>query len=248
VIAAAIMVAAMMLKSLVQIREGLAFILVALSMLAVYARSAGGWLFCGLMTLVAAFTHFGAAIFLLGWLAASMFHLSPDAVLGGRRLRLILMTVAISIGVGGALEMFRYARQIEFVAEDFGADTNAMVISGTAKYIYWIVFGAAVTATTAQLLGAAQGARKFGYAYATCLGAFLIPMLYAVCLTLVFGRFDLPIVTSAVIRLLWSSLELGLIIIGLRGRANLLTFLVACVLILDESRLYMTGVLPTVSL
>ena len=72
---------------------------------------------------------------------------------------------------------------------------------------------------------------------ATVLGSFVLPVLCTVCLLLVFDKFYLPIVTSAFVRLLLTSLTVGLLIIGCRGKANWLTLAIALALIADQARL-----------
>ena len=57
------------------------------------------------------------------------------------------------------------------------------------------------------------------------------------CLGLVAAGFDVPAVTSMGIRVLFTGLDLALIIVCLRGRANWLTFGVMVLVLADELRL-----------
>jgi len=227
VFAAALVVAAMALKGLVQIREGLAFVFVAWPMIGVFRGKTGGRLAAGAGALIGALIHIGAGAFVVAWLVAYALYLSPSRVLRGRGVVWALSTLGVSAGAVAAVLIFRFSTAIEFDLQDFGVDTSVQAVGGVQKYIFWSCSGVAVLVAGHQLLSAAQGSRKFGYAYAMVLGAAILPGLYVVCAVLVFSDFYLPAATSLSVRLLLSSMSLSLLIVGLRGKATASTLGIA---------------------
>jgi hypothetical protein len=97
--------------------------------------------------------------------------------------------------------------------------------------------GAIVFVVRRQVLGVAATGRRFGESYATVLAAGLLPLIYVVCLLLVFTRFDSVAVVSLWVRMLLTTLELGMMLVAIRGGANWITAAVAAVSIVDQTRL-----------
>lgn len=237
ILSAALILAALLLKSLVQIRECLAFLLVALPLISVFRHGRGGWIAAGVMALAGAFMHAGATLFLVAWLAASALALASPRILRARQLAAVLLVLGVGLGAAITAVVFRYSQTLDFALQDLGADTTAKAIGGFWKYAYWVAIGFLTLIARHQLLDAARGSRKFGYSYSIIIGSFILPLTYTVCLFLIFSRFYLPSLTTLSIRFLFSSMQLGLIVIGLRDKANLWTFNIASVLLLDAFRL-----------
>ena len=90
---------------------------------------------------------------------------------------------------------------------------------------------------TDWVFASAQGSSRFGYAYALTLSYFTIPVVYIICISLVFRDFYLPAITSMFVRLLFSSLELGILITAMRGKVQLSTLLISGALLANQIRL-----------
>lgn len=235
-----IVAAALLVKSLVQIREGMAFVIAVVPLVGVFRASRSGWLVAGIGALMAVLMHFGALLFVVCWAVASVLYLAPDRLLGGKGARTSLMALGLALGVAMSVAILAFSKVLELALEDLGSDTTAPAIGGAWKYVYWIVNGGLVLLVRQQLLNAAWGSRKFGYAYATVLGSVVLPIIYTVCIILVFNQFYLPVITSAAVRLLFSGVEAALLVIGFRGKANWLTAAIAVILIADQLRLLLS--------
>lgn len=241
---ALIVVAAFLLKSLVQIREGMAFALVVWSLITAFQfKNRHGWLIAGVGCLVAALIHAGAVIFVVAWALALGLHIYWP-LLKWRDLPAALLALGLAIGVTAAWLITRQADAIEFALRDLGEDTTIEAVSGGWKYAYWIANGGVVLLLRHQLLQASEGSMRFGYAYAGLLGSLVIPMIYACCVYLVFSQFYLPAVTAMAVRLLFSASQLGLIIIAWRGRITVWTMLIVAVSLADQIRLLYAGISP----
>lgn len=236
---ALILVEPFLLKGLAQIREGLAFVAVLLPLASMYAFDQRGVVRTATGAILAAAIHFGAVIFSGAWTVAAA------QALFGRRVEAIgyqrlLFVVSAAAGVGLAWFLEHDSAAIRLLMEDFGVNLSAFPAGGLVKYAYWVLNGGLVLVIRHQLLNAA-GSRQFAFVYAGTLGSFVLPMLYAVCLVLVFTDFYIPALTSMVIRLLFTSMELAIIIVVFRRRANLVTLAVTLVMVADRVRL----LLPT---
>ena len=232
-----IIISAFMLKSLVQIREGLAFLIVVLSLISVFRPKGGGWFIAGIGAIAGTLTHAGAGIFVLAWAVACGFYFGPARLLGSKGVRDALLLVGVALGVAVTAAIFQFSQFLEFSLQDIGTDTTVDATGGIWKYLYWLFNGLLMLLTRHQLLSAAWGSRKFSYSYATVLGSLIIPLIYTTCIMLVFSNFYLPIITASATRLLFSTMEIGLIIIGLRGKANWMTLPIALALVADQFRL-----------
>ena len=243
IIPAMIVIAALMLKGLVQIREGLAFLLISMALLRIFVAKRG-YFTSGLLALIAIFIHAGAGLFTGVWLLAAALFLAPDWVLGGRAFPTFLTGLAAAVGFSLAFFVLNNASTLEFLLRDLGADTSTEAVGGIWKFAYWLGNGAIIFVVRRQILRSAHGSTKFGFAYSTVIGAFVLPAIYTICVTLVFGLFYLPAVTSFMIRLLISSVQLSLLIVGLRGRADLYTLGVAAASLADQTRLLFADFYP----
>lgn len=235
---ATIVVAAFLLKGLVQVREGLAFLFILIPVQAMYGhRRRGGLLGSGIGAMISGAIHSGTVLFLGNWLASASLWVLPSRALTGWAIQNILLFLAVAIGVALALTVLHNATTVSFLLEGFGVDQSADAKGGLWKYVYWLAYGVTVLVVRHQVVLAASGTLRFPYAYATTLASFVLPLTYAVCLALVFTHFYIPAFTSMAIRFLFTCLELALIIIALRGRANLVTLAIALASIADQSRL-----------
>jgi hypothetical protein len=237
---AVVVVAAFLIKSQTQIREGLAFVLVLGPLIRTYRLGAANPLMAGTFALAAYFMHSGAVVFLALWVMAATFSLMPRLVVW-RGLPWFLLALGVCGGLAGAALASASAGALEFSLQDLGIDTSVQAIGGAAKNVYWLVNGLVVLVIWRQLLVAGHGCGWFGRSFAICLGSFVLPFLYTVCLALVFRQFYLPAVTSMAVRLLLSSMQLGLLIVGLRGALNLWSIGIASASILDQARLLFQG-------
>jgi len=229
--------AAFLLKSLIQIREGLAFLVLLASLAGLARANPRVMAASGFGALVAALIHSGTAIFLLAWLAALTVRGGDGPPRGRRRLALWLTVGAVAVGVGVAQLISLDAAALEDSLRDFGVDNTGAVEADAWKFLYWLAMGGLVIVVRNQVIGAAGGCGAFGESYATVIAAGLLPMVYVVCLLLVFTRFDSAAVVSLSIRMLLTTIELGLMIVAVRGRANWITAGVAAVSIVDQARI-----------
>jgi len=221
-----IVVSVLLLKSLVQIREGLSFVIVAVSIIGILTSRRGGWIDAGCGALIASQIHIGAALFALVWILAFALWVAPPRILAWPNLPIFISLFAIMLGIVFIFEASKSAVNLEYTLRDMGVDTTGQAFGGFWKYIYWVSIGIVMLVTRHQILEAAHGGRKFAFAYATVLGAAVLPALYTIAAGLVFTRFYLPAATSLAVRLLFSSVGLGILLVGIRGKANLLTVFV----------------------
>ena len=233
---AVVVVAAFLIKSLVQVREGLAFLLVLWPLVQTYRWGKSNLVLAGAFALVAPFIHSGAALFSGLWAMAAGLCLVPR-ILMSTRLPWFFMFVGVALGVAAARVLAGSASALEFSLRDLGIDANTEAVGGIAKYIYWIFMGVSVIIIGRQLVSAGKGSGRFGQALAISLGSLILPLIYTICLVLVFRQFFLPAVTSMADRLLFSSMHLALLIIGLRGKVNSWSIGIAAFLIFDQIRL-----------
>jgi hypothetical protein len=200
--------AAMGLKSVVQIREGLAF--------AVLLTGPPG-------ALIAPLIHAGTAPLSALWLVAW----SPWRVPGW-------LLAAVSAGAGLALAVLAaaHADEVATFAASLGVDTSAQARGGWLKLGYWAAFGCAVWVLRSRL----RDGDRFGEA----LGSGLLPGAWAFCAALVALGFKTPGVTSLGVRVLITAMDLALLRICWRGRADGATAAVMIGMIGDELRLLAT--------
>jgi hypothetical protein len=233
----AVTLCAFLLKGFIQIREGVAFMFVLAPAVVMYGQGRRGIPWSGLGGIVAPLIHAGAALLTAAWfLAMGLFWLGRRA-LASRLLISALTVSAIGVGALVALEIFRSVGAVEFLRRDIGIGETPWVQAAGWKYAYWALNGLIVMVLRHQILDATNDMDGFPRAYAVSVGAIILPLAYAVCAVLVFGNFNLLAVTSVMIRLLLTSLELAVIIICLRGRGDWLTAGIAAAMLADRARL-----------
>ena len=234
---ALIVLTTFLLKSLVEIREGLAFLFILIPVVAMYGRFRHGMIGTGVGAVSAALVHAGTVLFSVNWLLGAGLFALPDEMLAGRVIQRWLLVLAVLLGGLLAVTLFQNAPAVGLLLQDFGIAGSGEAQGGLWKYLYWIANGAIVLIIRHQVLAAIRGVPKFPYGYASAIVSFAMPLAYSVCVMLVFANFHIPTATSMVIRLLFTSMELGLIITALRGQANLLTAAVAVAMFVDRARL-----------
>ena len=236
-VTALIVLLAFLLKGLVQIREGVAFLFIVAPAVTIFRDQRGGMFRSGVGAVLAAVIH-AATMFLSGaWLSAVGIWLLPNRIVASVLLQRVLLALSIVVGATLALTVLRNIDDVNFLLQDFGVDRYSDTQSGLWKYLYWLVNGAFVILVRHQLLASVKTAPKFAFAYATAIGTILLPAVYSICLVLVATNFQIAAVTSMAIRILFTATELALIIIALRGRADLGTAAMAVVMLVDRARL-----------
>jgi hypothetical protein len=236
VVAALIVVSAFSLKSFVQIREGLAFLFIVAPTVAMFARHRSGILISGLGALAALTFHSGTIVLGITWLVALALTALSDHVISSRLVHRILLATGLATGATiGALTIF-YTDDVRFFLGSYGVNLHAKAIGGLNKDLYWLLNGIIALKIRNDVLRALVGISRFAFCYATALASIAIPMMYAVCVTLVLFDFATPALTSIMIRLFFTVTELGMILIALRGRGNISTALIATFMLIDRIR------------
>ena len=236
-VTALIVVLAFLLKGLAQIREGIALLFIVAPAVTIFRDQRGGIFRSGVGIVVAAVIHAGTVFLSGAWLAAVGIWLLPNRIVSGVALQRILLALSVLVGVILGLTVLRNINDVNFLLQDFGATRWASAQSGLWKYLYWIANGAFVIMVRHQLLASVKTAQKFAFAYATAIGTILLPAIYSICLVLVVTNFQFAAVASMAMRVLFTATELALIIIALRGRADLGTAALAIAMLADRARL-----------
>ena len=235
-----IVVLAFLLKGLVQIREGLAFAFIVAPLAALYGGHKGRLIQLGIGSVVAAIIHAATLIFSAAWIVAVFVRLAPEKILGSRRLQHGLLFAALCVGGVLAITLLRNIDAVKFLLQDFGVDRHAEAFGALGKYLYWAGNGILAFFVRGQLIAEPRTTPKFAFAYATAIGSVLLPMTYSVCLVLVLTNFEMGAVVSMAIRLFFTTSELAMVIILMRGRTNFITLCIALAMIVDRVRLMVT--------
>jgi hypothetical protein len=247
--------AALIIKSLVQIREGIAFLILAWPLMGLYVHRPGKTAerpraaFAALAgSVLGALTHIGTSIYLLSWCGAGVLTVIPRKFLNWRYTPRVLVLLGISAGVALGTTIVFFPRPFESFRLEIAGEADSTPGIFGLKVAYWLTLGCLTFATGAQVARAAKGCSPFGYAYAITLGWFVLPMIFTTSLLLVLTAFRTLEITEWGSRLLVSLLQLSIILITVRGRANYLTLLMAAVLLANESRSFVPywGLAPPV--
>jgi hypothetical protein len=225
-----------LLKGLVQIREGLAFVFILIPVAGMYGRGQRGVVRSVVGAAVASAIHVAEAMFLALWAPALVASRMPRLIADWRT-RWAVTVLGVAIGVTVAWALNHLGDTLLWELRDYSIDTSASPTTGLWKDAYWLFNGGAVFMLRRQVLAAVNEARPFALAWATGLVCGALPALYATCLVLATSGYAIPAVTSIAIRLLYTSMELGLLIIALRGRMNLITVALAGAMLADRLRL-----------
>jgi hypothetical protein len=237
-IAGGAVIAALLLKSVVQIREGLAFVVALLSIVTMLRGGTARKFRLGISAVVAPLLHVGVASLSGVWLVAWLFSWIPQDRLSSRRLHQVVGIGALAAGVCLALATIENGNIVGAYFSDLGVETSAVEQHGTIKIVYWTILGLVAFVLSRQLQNVEK---KIDLSFSIALGMAFIPFAYGFCSCLVVGRFVIPAVTSMGIRVLFTALDCALIIICLRGRANWLTVGAMSFMLADELRLLATA-------
>lgn len=235
--------ATLIVKCTVQIREGIAFVFLAWPLIGVYvqrpnqaakAPQSAFRAFVG--ALLALFTHSGTSIFLGVWLGAGALTVIPRKFVAWRYTPRALLLFGVSAGVSLGAVILVFPHPFEALVVALTGGLYATPQTFIWKTLYWLTLGTLTLALGNQLVTVGRGCSPFGYAYAISLGRFVMPLVCSGCIFLVISALRTGEVIEWGNRLLVSLLELALIVITIRGRANYLTLLIALILLANESR------------
>lgn len=234
---APVVVAPFLLKGLIQIREGLAFIFLVAVLPAVYRHSPPRFLLFGAGLFMAASLHVGAAVFVVIWALALI--LAP---LEGRWVRIrdvgpFITLFGVLLGLGIALWARQHPYEVSDYLSDFRVDNHVGVEGSAVKTAYWIAMGMGTLVLRRDLMRVMDTGPATARGFAILLGAGLLPALYLIAATLVFLEYNLASVASLAIRLLLTAMEVAFLIIALRGGMRPLAMLTLFLGILDRARL-----------
>jgi hypothetical protein len=135
---------ALLLKSVVQVREGLAFIVVLVGVLALLRRGHFGGARSGAAVLIAPFIHSGIGPLSGVWLVALSLSRAPWKVLERRWLHRALAATSAIIGLALGLLVVGNGETIAVYAASAGIDISAAEQGGFFKLLYWAAVGVAV--------------------------------------------------------------------------------------------------------
>jgi hypothetical protein len=237
IITSTIVVSAFLIKSVVQIREGLALIFILSGLVVFFSGRRGGRVAAICSSIGGYLTHLGTALFGVTWLVAAAIHLIPQRIIKGRAFSGILLAMGILVGAVIATVVEFNATAVEFMLRDMSADVSAEAIGGFWKDAYWAVKGIIVLLLRHQLLKGVAWGEKTPYIWANVFGSAVLPAVYVFTTVLVFGQFYLPAVTTFGSRLLFTLSSVALVIIALRREANWFTFSFALFAIAEQLRL-----------
>jgi len=241
---AAVVLAAFLLKSSIQIREGLAFGLVIISVINLYRGKNYAWTFIPL--LIGLSMHTGMAPFVLALVAAysSVFLLelahgrhAERAATEPGYLRL-LFGIGIALGVFLAVALANFSG-LAYALTDFGVyQRTTSDTTGLAKAFYWTVTGVLVFMMRQQLVSSMRiRMPKAAFTYTQILSSVMLPGCYALVVILLLTG-QAPVVVSFAGRMLVTLMHAGLVILVLRGRAGFATTGIALWMLADAIRLY----------
>jgi hypothetical protein len=225
------------LKSLVQIREGIAFVAVALPAALLSTRGSVRLIGSAIGSVIAVFIHVGTCVLLLVWVVALGLRLLPIAPSNFRLLPRWLTSTAVLGGVAIGIFISQNAQLLETALRQLGVTVDDPVTVSIWKYLYWGAMGIVVVVIRMQIASAHQDSKDFRSVYALTLGAGLVPLLYTTCVFTIATQFKMAAIAAMQIRLLFTALELSLLVIVMRGRANALTGFVAATTLADQMRL-----------
>jgi hypothetical protein len=242
VVAATVLVAAFCAKSIIQIRECLAFLVVVSGSVALVKKGRlSGLVLAGVSALVGLSIHSGSAIFLATWAITIGIYVLVRRPIGG--VPFVLTAAALGVGVLIAMNIRYELGYFMDSLSDVTPQGPIAPVTGAAKYINFAVEAGVVVAIRRQLLdaGSASG-RRATYALAVSLGAIVVPSIFATDVLLVFEpSYAASPVTATLGRALATAMEASLLFITLAGRANWLTFGAAVFVLAGQLRALAQG-------
>lgn len=228
-----IVVSVFFLKSLVQIRECLAFVIMLWPMAGVLDRK-----HAALVSLVAVtaaiFTHSGLMVFGLAWVIAFLATSTAPRLIEWKGLAFWLAVLGVAAGCLATVLLSQDAGELEYSFQDFGAQRAANAVGGSWKYAYWLFNGVLALMIRRMVWDASDTMGPFLSWFFKVLGGLALPAVYAVCLILVLTDFHLPALTALMARMFLTIVEACLLVIGLRGRAGLYSVAVAAAVLAEQ--------------
>jgi hypothetical protein len=237
-------VAIMITKALVQIREGLAFSLVAIAVVRLVPAEGreelpqGVFMTYGLLAL-AALTHAGTGVYVVTFAAADLvsFALS-DATVRRRGISVVAATLAV---VGAFVLRDQIASRL-MPEDEFALDLVRSDVSQVLKYVYWALMGGVLFVLARQVRGAARTLRqRKAAAFAAIQGWVVLPLVYTLALLMLVSQQPLH-VTSMLQRMLSTAVGVALVTVLMRGRANYWTLGIAGFFLVSQIRTIMIAV------
>jgi hypothetical protein len=238
--------AALIIKSVVQLREGIAFLILAWPLMGLYVHRPATFTvrprsaFAALVgAVVGALIHVGTAIYLGIWFGAAFLAFIPRKFLEWRYTPRALLLLGIGSGFALGSTIIIFPEPFKSVLIELAGAAYATPQLFALKVVYWLTLGILTFATGGQVLNAAKGCSPFGYAYAVVLGRFVLPLIFCASVVLVLTSFATVEITEWGNRLLVSLLQLSIILITIRGRANYLTLAISIILLANEARSFL---------
>ncbi|MGH6992549.1 MAG: hypothetical protein ACREEH_04355 [Caulobacteraceae bacterium] len=228
---------ALLLKSLVQIREGLAFLCILVPMAWMLRRPRAGGVFSAIGSALGGAVHAGAAMFGGVWLGAFFLIALRDQALQGRWLRNALLIFGVSCGLAAALFVRAHPWFDTQLLQDLGVDSSADVQTGLWKEAYWLLNGV-ITAILVHHIALEGRGRRFTLAWLLTLGWALLPGLYTACVVLTFSHFELPTVTTFFVRAYFTVSELAILAIAFQGTAAKACLFAALAMLAERARIF----------
>jgi hypothetical protein len=238
---ALVVTCAFSLKGFVQIREGLAFLLIAAPLVAMFANGRHGLLVSGFATLAAVAFHAGAAVLAGTWVVALTLMTLRDQILASRIVHSTLLFLGVASGVGIGIFTIYHTAEIRYFLGSYGVNVHAKNISSVTKNLYWILNGIFSLKIRSDLIRALAGTQRFAFCYGSSIASFAIPLMYTVCVALVLSGFETPAMTSMMIRIFFTFTEIGVLIIALRGKLNFATAAITAFMLVDRLRVATEG-------
>lgn len=248
---AALIIAIFLLKAAIQIREGLAFGMVVMGLVALLQSRRVVLAFLAMVA--AATVHAGVGAFLLLFLLAGLLaRFSTRFARDGRQVLVLSPNARFVMGAAGILfgisvvALLTQLGDLSFVLRDLRFYVSSADQSDSrVRFVYWGINAVMCFIICREMIRANLGGnfRPTATAYVEITSRILIPSVLVICLLMV-GLDLLPYAISFFARLLFTSMGVGLIIIAITGRLNLMTLLVTLWILADSIRLYAGALRP----
>jgi hypothetical protein len=228
----ACIITVMSVKSLVQIREGLGFILVIIASRSIATKARNKVLIITLLAL-ASMMHAGLAIFLFSYLFGISF---PKIITINNSYILSGLLFILGMGFGALLILAPSAAAA--ITREIGTSSDTSIQNNYIKYIYWAMQGLSVFFLSIRLKSSTIGLKyDQSRVFILYIAIWLLPFLYGICFIMSASGAPVALLASAAIRLLFTTMELSLIIILWRGGMGGITLGVCAFMMIDRGRL-----------
>jgi hypothetical protein len=237
---AACVTAAFLTKSVIQVREGLAFALVAAAIFRVMRCRVDGRraqvLIYSLLT-AAVLIHNGTTAYLIVYALAHM-----SSLVFQRRGRKIgschyaVMALAAVSGVAVGMYALYASEPLQEALQQLGVEASSESEASGLKLLFWVAQGGLLLLVVKELLHAAEEMPDvIGARFAVVHATFVLPFLYVLSVYMIVTSQPLPIL-SMVGRMLATAFGIALLGLVLRQRATILSLAAALFLIVDQLR------------